>query len=216
MQPAAGYCGNCQDVANILDMEPLTIDVISLYRKPSQMRNWLTRYKGRDDEDDPYDPSCVPPLRGIIGRWLEENGQELARRVGEIDSLVVVPSTKHSSRHPLEMILLSLDLDTRVEPLLVRGPGVIDWRRPAPDAFAITGSARMPKRLLVVDDVYATGSRVNSAAHALRAAGHDVRGALEIARRVNPDFAAEVAEFWEQQISQPFTWRSNRTWGGER
>lgn len=159
-------------------------------------------------------PAC-PPLRGIIGRWLEENGQDLVRRIGEIDCLVVVPSTKHSSRHPMEAILLSLDLDIPVEPLLVCGPGEIDWRRPAPDAFAITGSAKTPKRVLVVDDVYTTGSRVNSAAHTLRAAGHDVRGALEVARRVNPDYAAGVAEFWAQQTRRPFSWRSDRTGGGE-
>jgi len=37
-------------------------------------------------------------------------------------------------------------------------------------------------------------------------AGHKISGVLVTARRVNPDFSAAAASFWEQQTAAPFTW----------
>jgi len=204
------YCTNCQENVDVLGGSPLSIDVITLTRKPSKLRDWLTQYKGRTTDDDPFHPEYVPIVRAMLGRWLLENNATLGRRWGPTDALVPVPSTtpRDLPIHPLESILWSLETDTPVRQLLRRGPGVIGWRQPAADGFiAQTGP---PLRVVLVDDVFVTGARISSAAAALRHAGHDVVGVVEIARRVNPDFDPGFQEFWDMQAPRPFSWRSER------
>lgn len=202
-------CTNCQENFDVLGGSPLPIDVITLVRKPSHLRDWLTQYKGRATDDDPLHEEYIPIVRAILGRWLLENDAVLTRRWGGIDALVVVPSTQRELPvHPLESILLSLDMDIPVRQLLRRGPIEIRWRQPTADGFIAEGGT--PLRLALVDDVYVTGSRVSSAAATLRRAGHDVAGVIEIARRINPDYDPGFQTFWDKQAARPFLWRSER------
>lgn len=194
----------------MLGSSPLPIDVITLVRKPSNLRDWLTRYKGRSTDDDPLNEEYIPIVRALLGRWLLENDATLNHRWGGIDALVVTPSTRRDLPvHPLELILLSLDLDTSVRPLLRRGTGAIGWQQPAVDGFIAQAGA--PIRVALIDDVYVTGARVNSAAATLRQAGHDVAGVIEIARRINPDYDPGFQTFWDTQAAGPFSWRSERS-----
>lgn len=61
-------------------------------------------------------------------------------------------------------------------------------------------------RVVVADDVYTTGARANSAAHALRTAGVHVAGLFVLARRVNPGFNPRAEQFWAKQAAAPFDW----------
>lgn len=204
------YCTNCRENVDALGGSPLWIDVITLTRKPSRLRDWLTQYKGRATDDDPFHPEYIPIVRAILGRWLLENDATLRRRWEPIDALVPVPSTtpRELPMHPLESILRSLDLDTPVRQLLRRGPGVIGWRQPAADGFVAQPDP--PLRVVLVDDVFVTGARISSAAAAIRNAGHQVVGVAEIARRVNPDFDAGFQTFWDTQAARTFSWASGR------
>ncbi|HEY5879075.1 MAG TPA: hypothetical protein VIU11_09195 [Nakamurella sp.] len=193
----------------MLGGSPLSIDVITLVRKPSRLRDWLTQYKGRATEDDPLHEEYVPIVRALLGRWLLENDTTLNRRWDGIDALVVIPSTlRDLPVHPLESILRSLDLDAPVRQLLRRGAGEIGWRQPAVDGFFAQGGT--PLRVALIDDVYVTGARVSSAAAAVRQAGHDVAGVIEIARRINPEFDPGFQTFWAAQAARPFSWKSER------
>ena len=95
-----------------------------------------------------------------------------------------------------------------IRALLRRGDGDLGFNRPARDGFIIAEKSS-PLTVYLVDDVYTTGARINSAAVALTAAGHQVCGAFVMARRVNPDYAPAAAEFWKQQATQAFSWSAS-------
>lgn len=201
-------CENCAEVRDALGVEPLPIATLSLYRKPSPLRDILTRYKGRDNEDDPYDPDCFIVVRALMGRFFMERGNELEAQLGGLDGVVVVPSTDRSPPHPLERVISSLDLSIPLLSLLERGEGDMGFRKPDKHGFQIKES-HPPARLLLLDDVYTTGSRLNSAAVALNDAGHTVSGALVLARRINPDYIDEAGRLWDAATSTPYDWSSS-------
>jgi orotate phosphoribosyltransferase len=60
------------------------------------------------------------------------------------------------------------------------------------------------KKLLLLDDVYTTGSRSQSAASALTAAGANIVGIMVIGRRVNPDYSEDAMRVWARQSAVPF------------
>jgi hypothetical protein len=201
-------CENCLEVRSTLDREPLALSVISLYRKPSPLRDVLTRYKGRDDEEDPFDPACVQVVRSMLGRYLLDHGDSLLRMSGGIDGIVVVPSTDRTPPHPLEDLADSLDLDLPRWPLLARGTGELGFRKPNRDGYRVV-MAQEPSRILLIDDVYTTGSRLNSAASALDRNGHETVAALVLARRINTDYASEAAQLWAAATAEPFDWQTS-------
>lgn len=199
-------CENCIEVRTALDRTPLVIAVASLYCKPSPLRDSLTRYKGRNDEDDPFDAAQVELVRSMLGRLLLDHGDALAARFGEPDILVVVPSTDRLPPHPLQAVLDSLELGVSTLPMLERGPGDMSFRHPHPHGFRALPTDRA-RQIWVVDDVYTTGSRLNSAAVALEAAGHRVLGAVVLARRINPGYSDEAAHFWDNARGRTFDWQ---------
>jgi hypothetical protein len=201
-------CSNCAETAAALGAPPLELSVATLYRKPSLLRDWLTGYKGSADGTEPPDPACMPPVRALAGRFLLEHGEALAARLGGFDGIVVVPSTDRKPPHPLGSVLATLDLDVPLLPWLMRGPGDVGFRRPVADGFVATASATAG-RVLLADDVYTTGARANSAAHALRFAGVDVAGLVVLARRVNTSYDPQALAMWDRQAALPFDWRTS-------
>lgn len=198
-QPAEPECSNCGDVRRDLQEPALPISVLSLYRKPSLLRDWLTYYKGRPEEGaEPVEEYKVI-LRDILADFFEVHAARLARELGNLDALTVVPSTMHQGPHVLGSMVASLGLPIPCLPLLTRGPGELGFRRASKDGFI----AAIPKghhlRVLVLDDVYTTGARLNSAVEALRLGGADVVNALVIARRVNTEYAQAAADLWQLQ-----------------
>lgn len=204
--PPSSECENCTEVRATLDRAPLVIAVASLYCKPSPLRDTLTRYKGRDDDDDPFDPSQIERVASMLGRLLLEHSDRLVSRFGEPSALVAVPSTDRPPPHPLEAVIDTLGLDVPTLPLLERGPGDMGFRRPHAHGFQARPSDQSHE-IWLVDDVYTTGSRINSAAVALEEDGHRVLGAVVLARRVNPGYSQEATRFWDSAREQAFDWR---------
>ncbi len=200
-------CENCVEVWDALGRQPLTLSVISLYRKPSRLRDVLTRYKGREDEDDLFDPQCVREVRSMLGRYLIEHGDQLLTSAGGVDGIVVVPSTERPPPHPLEELIDSLALDLPCWPMLARGSGVLGFRKPNRDGYRLD-MFQEPSRILLVDDVYTTGSRLNSAASALSQGGHETVAALVLARRINTDYSLEAKQLWMNATAEPFDWKT--------
>lgn len=204
-EPAAVECTNCSEVRELLGVAAVPLDVITLYRKPSAMREWLTGYKGRPERNEPFNADYVAHIRQLLRRYFHEHWQTLATSSGGIDAVTVVPSTDRLPPHPLDTILRSLNLPVPVLLALQRGTGELDFRCPSIDAYTPVRMSE-PKRMLIVDDVYTTGARINSAAYALNAAGHTVAAALVVARRVNTDYNEKSRAFWETRQSTPFDW----------
>jgi hypothetical protein len=205
---ALGLCENCVEAQAALDREPLALSVISLYCKPSPLRDVLTRYKGRDDEDDPFDPRCVGIARSMLGRYLLEHGNRLLEVAAGIDGIVVVPSTQRPPPHPLEGLVDSLKLDLPRWPMLERGAGTMGFRQPNREGYRVIMS-REPSRILLLDDVYTTGSRLNSAAAALSQENHKIVAALVLGRRINAGYAPEASKLWADATAEPFNWQAS-------
>jgi predicted amidophosphoribosyltransferase len=197
-----GECWNCAKNRQILGVPAPPLDMVSLYNKPSQLRDWMTGYKGRVDESEPFVPEYVDVVKALIARFFYEHGSRLQDR-GSIDVITVVPSSSRTGPHPLETLLRELPLTIPVESLLRRGPGELSFNKPSVDGFEPIKPAA-PRRVLLVDDVCTTGARINSAAYALEEAGHKLVGQFVVARRVN--VTKQSRSFWDEQRIQPFDW----------
>jgi orotate phosphoribosyltransferase len=92
--------------------------------------------------------------------------------------------------------------------MLARGTGELGFRRPNRDGYQVV-MTREPSRILLLDDVYTTGSRINSAASALDRNGHVTVAALVLARRINVDYAAEALQLWARATAEAFDWQAS-------
>lgn len=206
-RPQDTRCENCEEVSSVLGTPPLAFSLVTMYSKPSRLRDWLTRYKGRPGDDDPWEEESEHVVGAILTRALSLLGLPPASAGAEGPALTVVPSTEREPPHPLEVLLRASGLDLRVADALHRTSDPISFRMPNPAAFRATPTA-LGRRVLLVDDVYTTGAHLNSAAQALRAGGAHVVGALVLARRVNPSYNECARDFWERARATPFTWET--------
>lgn len=202
-------CSNCADVRETLGMEPLPTSVVSIYRKPSALRDWLTQYKGRSDDSEPFVPAYMSIVTALLGRFFLEHGETLINISKGYDAVAIVPSTSRAAPHPLDLIVSDTLSGLPLLQPLMRGPGDLGFRRPAKNGYVVPRKLKASARLLLIDDVYTTGARLNSAAFALREAGFSVVGGFVIARRVNIDFDPKAKALWEKQSAEEFQWRSS-------
>lgn len=213
LNTSEGLCNNCCQARDELSKPANQIIPISLYKKPSDLRDWLKYYKPNDEA---VEPSYRDNIGIILGRYLLEHGDALRKHLGGLNDVCVVPS----STRPGEHVLSELYDEWRPEgfpewsPLLERGTGKVGHREMSDDAFAVRGDVQ-GHRILLLDDVYTTGGTAQSAASALQLAGAHVPGILVVARRLNIDFDPAVAKIWDRQhsvgfdFSQPPFWRDN-------
>lgn len=206
---AAGrkICDSCEKSGETVGFPIGPPSVITLYTKPSALRDWLTRYKGRPgDDEDPYDQRAFDRAKALLGRYLFEHAEALSGVVGPVDCLVTVPSGRdRAGMHPLATLITELDLESPVAPMLKRGPGLLSFRQSAVDGFVVVDTPK-PRHVLLLDDVFVTGARIFSAARALVDAGHSIAGSLVLARRVNRDWG-ECQQLWDRQAGEKFDWR---------
>lgn len=214
--PDSRTCSNCIEIQAALGTSPMPLSVLTLYKKPSRMRDLLTFYKGRPEENEPPRPEYGRLIMNLLIDFFSLRGSDLYKTVGGYDAIVVVPSTKHASPHPLETICQQLRLKQPVLRLLERGDGELGFRHPSVDGYRLREDVSHPERILLVDDVYTTGARLNSAAFALRRSGIQVAGGLTIARRVNPDYSEEAMTFWNRQKKQKYSMMQSPVLQGDR
>lgn len=193
-------CNNCRDVRSTLgDVCPVI--PISLYVKPSELRDWLKFYKPSGGDD--YDPAFAVKLTQILKGFLDAQMTALIDVWGELNGVCVVPSTKGVVPHPLVAVYESAAVGPPVFDVLVKGKGPIRHRFAHPDGFECTSQGG-GRRVMVLDDVYTTGATAQSAVYALKSAGYEVPGILTIARRINVDFTPQVRSLWERCAARDF------------
>lgn len=198
--PAYVRCATCHTAYHSLgQLEGVT--AVSLCTRPSNLRDWLTCYKQTGHE------SCRASrdaLSTMLAGYLAVQVGPMQERWGEWDVLTVVPSTGGSVDHPLSDLIANCGADTRA-PIrtLLRRTGVPLTRRDfTPDAYVADDIEGL--RVLVVDDVYVTGTRAQSAAAALRLGGAVPVRILVLGRRINPEFHPLAATLWQRQAELPY------------
>lgn len=133
------------------------------------MYHYLKAYKGGYADE----ASARLRVAAVTAQFLALHASCIASAAGgEWDTIAVVPSSgKRSGVHPLvSAIGMVSTLKEMYAPLLTRGPGVIDRNSPAEDGY-IADLRSHDRSVLLVDDLYVTGARAQSAAHALTAVG---------------------------------------------
>lgn len=214
-RPTVGpICPNCAQAESDLSFHCGCVIPISLYRKPSLLRDWLTLYKSGDkDEHLEYRRY----IGAIVARFFLEHGEALRRTVGGYDAICAVPSAKRTGRHPLAQVF-----DDYVRPsngpredLLGKGPGEVGHRIMSDDAFVVLRPV-VGFRVLLFDDVYTTGAAAQSAASALMLAGAEVPTIVVIARRLNLEYDPAVEAIWTRQASEPFSFSRRPFWATDQ
>lgn len=179
---------------------------ISLYRRPSHLRNWLRCYKPNDEL---YVPEYGPLLAAVLGRFFVQHADIVRQVTGGWEGICVVPSSSKPPPHPFLEVLECATEDQDVglvrRDVLTRGDGVLGHRIMSDDAFSVVESV-VDERILLVDDVYTTGARLHSAASAIHLAGGYVVAGLVMGRRINPEFNDVSSAVWQRQSERSFQW----------
>lgn len=211
---AGNYCSNCLQAEDDLEHWCDTVIPISLYRKPSALRDWLKHYK---PGEEPADPAYREPIGLILARFFLEQGDALSDRLGGIDGVCVVPSADRPPPHELATVYdeYVADLGPPSLDVVERGDGELRWRVYSDDAYRATVPV-VGRRILVLDDVYTTGAHSQSATSTLTRAGATVPAVLAVARRLNLEFDDHVRSIWERQAGTPFDFADPPFWRSDR
>ncbi len=208
----AGYdlCNNCEQAFRDVSAPCPFVVPISLYAKPSPMRDRLTYYKDPEEAAHARYPTEVA---AIVDRFFYEHGDRLGDRTGGWNAICVVPSESRAPPHPLTEALhgISARYVGMPEVLLLRGPGPLGHRVLSDDAFLPVKDVG-GQRVLVLDDVYTTGARAQSAASALALAGAEVVAIVAVGRRVNPSWKPGVQELWDRQKALAYDFETPPWW----
>ena len=198
-------CYSCWETVDQVSFPVQWVVPISLYRVGQQLHHVLRSYKD----------SSVPSLRqgskvavaAILGRFLSDHAPCIRTATGAAwDGIVVVPSTRdRPGQHPLEAALeLLKNWPNEIINCLVRGDVEIAHGRADDRGFHVSNHV-MGRALLLVDDTFTTGARLQSAASALHLAGARVVAGLVIGRVMNPDFNEPTKTAWERNQAVPYS-----------
>lgn len=204
LPPARGICHVCRGPANAPYTRCLqcdghfraadgrTADVvapISYAIKGEQHAFNLASYKGRRASE-----AVRTDLLMLLLIFLADHGRCLLRGTGvrTFDAAAVVPSTRgRPGPHPLQSLVgdrlrlpwLSLAANSRI------GAEIRSFHS---DRFALTEDQPVDPAgaaVLLLDDTWTTGSRIQAASYALKAAGVRAVAAVLLGRHVNPEWA---------------------------
>lgn len=198
-------CPDCAVTAGQVSRPLRLVVPISLLRRDSQLDHMLAGYKSR------YRPNAqlAWQVGATVARFLAAHGRCLAQAGGPFEALVTVPTSQGQGRrgvHPLRHAVRRFpELADREAELLAAGPVPLGPHRADDRGFAVTDpAAARGTRVLLLDDVFATGARLQSAASALHLAGATVTGAVVVGRLLR--FHDEAAKrLWGQMRQQGFS-----------
>lgn len=204
--PNSGFntCRSCDKAIKQVTRPTRHVVPISLYKIPSQLHHVLRYYK-----DGPSEVAAPFKLQvaAMLSRFLEFHERCAESLSGGSFTLVTnVPSTrgKRLGTHPLvEAIRLVRRLTTRYSPTLTPTATVQD--RQASDSRFSPSRRVSGERVLLIDDTFTTGARVQSAASTLHIAGATSVTALVVGRVINPDWNDNCGRIWEESESSSFT-----------
>lgn len=175
-------CGNCRRSSAALGIRPVPVEAVSLYTRTHPLRDVVTNYKNPNSAER----QDTDLLIELLHRWVHRHRERLDLD-GPIDGCVVVPSTR-TRPSVLHHALTANPIPGLGQPVdaLIANPRTTPARTPHPQLFRRTG-----KRIVLIDDVYVSGSTAQSAAHLLTSPGTSVAYVLVAGRRINPAAIAQ-------------------------
>lgn len=87
--------------------------------------------------------------------------------------------------------------------VLERGDGPLGHNQASDTGYRVAADVD-GANVLLVDDTFTSGARIQSAASALTLAGATVIAAVPIGRVINPGFSTATAALWEAARAEPF------------
>lgn len=193
--PGYSTCYQCGFDASALG--PTEVVPITMSVERELVHHHLRNYKdGRSDEER---ERLTARLAALLSVFMDNH----SRCLGEWDYAVCVPSSSRSAVTNIAKRTKVLHGATRER--LTATPG--DWSRQFTSArFTVAGRVT-GDRVLLLEDTYASGASVHSAAAVLRAAGAQVVGPLVLGRHVNPA---------HKPSGQMLEWLRDRRWDPAR
>jgi predicted amidophosphoribosyltransferase len=202
--PGFSRCYSCsQKVGQVTHPIELVVP-ISLYESTGQLHHVLRSYK--DGWTDEIRANLRPRVTALLWRFLSGHDAHIVQAAGaEWDLITSVPSRgPRVGQHPLELAIgLAPPLAQQYQGTLERGDGPLGHNRASDTGYVATADVD-GANVLLVDDTFTTGARIQSAASALTLAGANVVAAVPIGRVINPAFNASATELWEAARAQPF------------
>jgi pyrimidine operon attenuation protein/uracil phosphoribosyltransferase len=196
-------CWNCRSLphGSVRTIVPISL----VHTSESQLYASLRDYKS----ESPYIADSVRAehqllLAATVQRFLRIHREHIEQAAGvSWDTIQIVPSTRPGRRkHPLaEVIRMTIFRDELAE-LLTHTDEPIGHNEPNSAAFAPVGRVH-GRNVLIVDDTFTTGARVQSVAGALTSAGATVAAAVPIGRVIGTD-RSEKEAFWRAQRAIAF------------
>jgi hypothetical protein len=175
---------------------------VSLCAGRSPLHRCLRAYK--DDPEPEARWGGAVAVAALLARFLHDHARCVAGDHGGWDFITTVPSSEgRRGTHPLERAMALVPwLALRHRPALAPGRVPLAHRVAGDRGFRVVGAVR-GARIVVVDDVLATGARAQSAASALALAGATVVAVVPLARIVAgpgaPAFEARAWAAWSRR-----------------
>jgi phosphoribosylpyrophosphate synthetase len=199
-------CFSCQEVGRQVSHPAVNVVPISLYALNSQLWHVLRYYKdgsGRSAE------LFATQVAAILARFTARHLRCVAAVLGGDPAVVTsVPSTRpepRPGRHPLETAIIRVGrLAPLYRPLLARGPVYVDHNLADDEAFTVPRPLS-GERVLLLDDTFTTGARLQSAASALRLNGASAVAAVVIGRVIDPEWNENCRRIWDQAREAQFS-----------
>lgn len=202
--PNAGWdrCFSCdQTIAQVTRGTELIVP-ISLTNKQGQFYHVLYHYKGGYAL-----ASELLQMGALFARFLFRHRKCVRAKAGrDWDTITIVPSSgSRTGTHPLASVLsLVPSLKKEYRSLLKKGTATIGHNHAEDNGYAVTSNVG-GARVLLIDDTFTTGGRVQSAASALQLAGADVVAVVVAARVITPAWNEESKALWDRQRAQTFS-----------
>lgn len=207
-------CFSCERTSGHVEFPCLGIVPISYYTTPSRLRERMHDFKEHASEEVRAIESRS--VASIASRYVAEHTNRLAAVFGPWDGTVAVPSTHHRNISALQTAIETNfpgPFAPFERPLTYASGSRMGFNQADEGGFVLDPHCDVEgRRYMLIDDTFTTGARVQSAHHALVAAGATVRVVLIVTRKINPDSKYGTDQLWDRQSGVPFNFQAPQWW----
>jgi hypothetical protein len=210
ISPSFTLCYSCAMTTGQVSAPISLVVPISLCQTTdSQLYHWLKTYKNPNTVESARTRARLH-LAATLSRFLSAHGGCIAGAAhGMWDTVTHVPSTRAGrAHHPLEDVIgMAPGLREVFRPLLQAGTSPPSHNQARDDGFVpLPGELLRATHVLLIDDTFTSGARLQSAASSLSRAGATVIAAVAVGRVVDPAFRREITlPWWTEMRKQRFS-----------